>query len=182
MPQPSHEFEHSEAWDDEMDELENKLESMVVATSDHRDEAIPQDLQRMLKVLRDQIRMDVVFVSQFADGQRKFVAVDTDPGHAIIKPGMSDPVEQSWCHHIAEGRVPQFIRNARPLIRNGKLPHTPLEIGTHLSVPVVMADGNVYGTLCAFSLHVDEDKNEQDVRRLQNIARLVSQRIGSGQK
>ncbi|WP_053076686.1 GAF domain-containing protein [Caenimonas sp. SL110] len=179
MPQSTHNFEHSEAWDEEMDELESRLESMVVATSDHRDEAIPHDLQRMLKVLREQIRMDVVFVSRFEDGQRKFVAVDTDPGQAVIQPGMSDPIEESWCHHIVQGRMPRYIRNARPLVRDGKLPHTPLEIGTHLSVPVVMSDGNVYGTLCAFSMHVHEDKNEEDVRRLQNIARLVSQRIGS---
>ncbi|MDP3619195.1 MAG: GAF domain-containing protein [Ramlibacter sp.] len=160
-----------------MDELESKLETMVVATSDHRDEAIPRDLQQMLKVLREQIMMDVVFVSQFADGQRRFVAVDADPRHAVIEPGMSDPVEQSWCHHIAQGRIPRFIKDARPLLRDGKVPHTPLEIGTHLSVPVVMADGQVYGTLCAFSMHVHDDKNDEDVRRLHNIARLVARRI-----
>ncbi|MBA3772507.1 MAG: GAF domain-containing protein [Ramlibacter sp.] len=82
------------------------------------------------------------------------MAVDAAPGHDVLQPGMSDPVEQSWCHHIVQGRLPELIRDAGPLIESRQAPYTPLQIGTHLSVPVMRPDGSVYGTLCTFAFHV----------------------------
>jgi len=159
------------------DKLEQQLQDLLVATSDYRDEALPEALHHVLKVVRDHIAMDVVFVSQIAEGQRSFVAVDADPAHDVIRPGMSDPVEQSWCHHIVEGRLPMLIPDGKPLIASGQAPYTPLEIGTHLSVPVVLEDGSVYGTVCAFSFRVHEGAGQADVTRLKAVARLVGQRI-----
>ena len=160
-----------------MDELEKQLQDLLGATSDYQDEALPEALHQMLKVLREQIAMDVVFVAQIADGRRSFVAVDSAPGRDLIRPGMSDPVEQSWCHHIVDGRLPMLIRDGRPLVESGQVPQPPFEIGTYLSVPVVLANGSVYGTLCAFSFQVDEEASESDVTHLKAVARLVSQQI-----
>lgn len=162
-----------------MNESEEVWENLLVATSDYKDKALPFVLHNMLKVLREHIAMDVVFVSQIADGQRRFVAVDCAPGQEVIKAGMSDPVEESWCHYIVEGRLPMCIEDGKPLIQSGQAPYTPLQIGTHLSVPVVMQDGKVYGTVCAFSFHVHERAMQADLNRLKTVAKLVSQRIGA---
>lgn len=121
--------------------------------------------------------MDVVFVAKFSDGRREFVAVDTEPSHEVIKVGMSDPIEQSWCHNIVQGRLPELIRDGRPLIARGEAPYTPLEIGTHVSVAVIRPDGSVYGTLCTFAFHVDRNVDHAVVERLRTIARLIAQRL-----
>lgn len=160
-----------------MDELERSLAQLAVATSDYGDDGVPGGLQNVLRVLREQLDMDVVFVSKIAGGDRTFMAVDSAPGKDIIRPGMSDPVEQSWCHNIVQGRLPELIRDGKPLIESGAAPFTALQIGTHLSVPVIRADGSVYGTLCTFALHVDERVDESDVARLRNVAKVIATRL-----
>lgn len=157
-----------------MDELEAKLSELLVATSDYGDEELPKELSGVLRVLRQQLNMDVVFVSKIAEGRRTFVAVDAAPGQEVIQPGMSDPVEQSWCHNIVQGRLPELIMDSKPFIESGRAPSTPFEIGTHLSVPVVLPNGAVYGTLCTFAFHVEKKVSEEDVWRLRRFARLIS--------
>lgn len=160
-----------------MDDLESQLSQLLVATSDYGDDDLPESLHEFLRVLREQLKMDVVFVSKIAEGRRTFMAVDAGPGHDIIKPGMSDPVEQSWCHNIVQGRLPELIRDGKPYIESGQAPFTPLEIGTHLSVPVRRPDGSVYGTLCTFAFHVDDRVSQEDIQRLRNAAKLISGRL-----
>jgi len=162
------------------DELVLQAEGLLVATADHGDAALDQHVQKVLSVLRAKMNMDVVFVSRLADGKRTFMLVETAPGGEVVRPGQSDPVEQSWCHHIVNERLPQFIKDAAPLRASGAAPATPLDIGTHLSVPLVLKDGKVYGTLCAFAFHVDDDITLQDIWRLRAVADLIAKRIEPG--
>src|SRR5690606_20792099 len=100
--------------------------------------------------------MDVVFVSQFKDQRRTFRVVESKPGNTILKVGLSDPIEESWCQHVVSGRLPQHMVDARPFIERGEAPSTPIPIGTHLSTPILLKDGSVYGTLCCFSHQVND--------------------------
>ena len=159
------------------DALVAKAEGLLVATADYGDAALDRSVQQVLAVLRAKMRMDVVFVSKFEDGKRVFKLVDSAPGGEVVRPGDSDPVEQSWCHHIVNERLPQFIKDAAPMRASGAAPATPLGIGTHLSVPVVLKDGKVFGTLCAFAFHVDDDITLQDVWRLRAVADVIARRI-----
>lgn len=159
------------------DELEAQLEQLLVATSDYGDEDLPQALGEVLRILRERVKMDVVFVSKIAHGRRTFMAVNAVAGREIIQPGMSDPVEQSWCHNIVQGRLPELIKDGAPYITSGQAPYTPLEIGTHLSVPVVLRDGTVYGTLCTFAFHVNNGVSEADVQHLRSTAELIANRL-----
>lgn len=165
-----------QAHTEERDSLEAELEQLLVATSDYGDDGLPANLQEVLRVLRTVFKMDVVFVSKIADGKRTFMAVDASPEHQIISPGQSDPVEQSWCHNIVQGRLPELIRDGKTYIESGQAPYTPLEIGTHISVPIVLTDGSVYGTLCTFAFHVDKQIQAIDVSRLRTAARLIASR------
>jgi GAF domain-containing protein len=160
-----------------MDELERSLAALSVGTSEYADDDLPASLSHVLRSLRERFGMDVVFVAKIADGQRTFMAVDSAPGRDIVRPGMSDPVEQSWCHNIVQGRLPELIRDGKKLVESGHAPYTPLEIGTHLSVPVVLPDGSVYGTLCTFAFHVDQKVSAADVERLREAARTIGTRL-----
>ncbi|MBC5765704.1 GAF domain-containing protein [Ramlibacter albus] len=161
------------------DPLVAQAYGLLVATADHRgDAALDENVHKVLAVLRSRMKMDVVFVSRFENGQRIFKAVDAAPrtaGH--VRPGHGDPLEESWCHRIVNGRLPQYIHDAAPLVESGEAPPSGKGIGTHLSVPVVLSDGQVFGTLCAFAFHVNEDVSLQDVWRLRAVADLIAKRI-----
>ena len=163
--------------DADKDPMVAQAEGLLVATADRGDAALDDSVQRVLAVLRAKMDMDVVFVSKFDDGKRVFKLVEVAPGADVISVGQSDPLEQSWCHHIVNGRLPQFISDAAPLRAAGAAPATPLPIGTHLSVPLTLKSGKVFGTLCAFAFHVDNEVSLQDVWRLRAVADVIARRL-----
>lgn len=159
------------------DDLDVTISEMLVATSDSADHELPEVVPAVLKLLRKRLGMDVAFVSQIADGRRTFKAVDNSPDFPLLQPGMSDPAEESWCQYVVEGRLPEKIDDAAPLVAAGKMPDPGFTIGTHLSTPVRLADGQVYGTLCCFSRGVHA---EADIDRLRYTANLLAEKLSPG--
>ena len=78
---------------------------------------------------------------------------------------------------MVEGRLPEKIDDAAPLVAAGKMPDPGFTIGTHLSTPVRLADGQVYGTLCCFSRGVHA---EADIDRLRYTANLLGEKLSPG--
>ena len=97
------------------EDLEVQVSELLVATADESDELIDRSISDVLRLLRDRMKMDVVFVSQFAEGQRVIRYVDTDPGNPLLSVGDADPLEVSWCQRVVDGRLPEFIPDARRL-------------------------------------------------------------------
>lgn len=158
------------------DDLDVTICELLVATSDAADPDLPPAVLEILKLLRVRLDMDVAFVSQLAGGRRILKMVDNAPDFTLVQAGMSDPVEESWCHHVIEGRLPQRIVDAAPYVASGAAPDPGFRIGTHLSAPVCLADGTVYGTLCCFSQGV---RAEADINRLRYTAGLLAERLNA---
>lgn len=161
--------------DYEPDDIDVQVAELLVATSDSADPLLHPKVPEALRILREHLKMDVVFVSQFRDNRRTFRVVDSNPNKTIIKAGMSDPLEESWCQRVVDGRLPQLVKDAKPHIEAGDVPAPAFEIGTHLSTPIVLKNGNVYGTLCCFSHNVNEGVGSLDLKRLQITARLLAE-------
>lgn len=153
------------------------MSELLVATGDRADEGLSGSIQEVLAAFRRQVKMDVAFVSRFHAGRRIFEAVDADPRYSAIQAGGSDPIEDSWCGWIVQGKAPEVIADAKPLMDAGGLPSTTLAIGTHLSVPVRLRDGSAYGTVCCFSEQVKQDYLEADYAVLRAIAKLLADRL-----
>lgn len=156
------------------DDLDLTITELLVATSDSSDDALPPVVPAVLQLLRKRLGMDVAFVSQFVDGRRLIQAVDSTADFSPLAPGMSDPLEESWCQRVVEGRLPEKIDNAAPYVASGKAPDPGFPIGTHLSTPVRLANGRVYGTLCCFSRGVQADA---DIERLRYTANLLAEKL-----
>lgn len=159
------------------DDLDVTISELLVATCDSADPELPTAVPEVLKLLRTRLGMDVAFVSQIADGRRSFKAVDCVQDFAPIQAGMSDPVEESWCQRVVEGRLPERMQDAAPYIAAGKAPNPGFPIGTHLSTPVRLSGGVVYGTLCCFSRGI---RAEADIDRLRYTAKLLADRLAPG--
>jgi EAL domain-containing protein (putative c-di-GMP-specific phosphodiesterase class I) len=141
-------------------------------TTDHVDEAI----QRMLRALRADLGLDVAFVSQFRDGARVFRYVDADTGTSVVQVDGSDPVEESSCHDVVRGALPEVLPDPAQHPLAARIPATSaVPVGTHLSVPIRFSDGTVYGTFCCFSTEVEPQIDEQSLIGVRLVARVVAE-------
>lgn len=160
------------------EDLMVQVSELLVATADAADADIDLAVPEVLRLLRDKLRMDVVFVSQFVDGQRVFRYVDTAPRQAVIAVGGGDPLEEAWCQKVVDGRLPQFIQDAARLPATADaVKQLPFPIGTHISTPIVLRGGEVYGTLCAFSFQPSATAGLNDLKVLQLTAQLAAEKI-----
>jgi hypothetical protein len=161
-------------YDREMGDLEVEVSELLVATADEADDLVDRRVPPVLKLLRDRMHMDVVFVSAFREGHRVFTHVEQPQEAPLLTVGAGDPLESSWCQRVVDGRLPELMPDAAPYIASGQAPEPGIPIGTHLSTPIVLSGGEVYGTLCCFSATVNPNVNADDLRKLRYTAKLVA--------
>lgn len=160
--------------------LDMKVSELLVATADGYDPELDRRITDVLLMLRRQLRMDVVFVSEFVDGERVFRFVEG--GEALgLHAGDAAPLEQSYCQRVVEGRMPELVTDAAPLVARGDLPETGIAVGAHLSTPVVLPDGRVYGTVCCFSTAAQPELQGSALACLRQCARLVARKVEAAQ-
>jgi EAL domain-containing protein (putative c-di-GMP-specific phosphodiesterase class I) len=135
-------------------------------------------LARLLQAIRRHLGMDVAFISEFKDGRRCFRHVETGDTRFTLQPGGSDPLEESYCIRVVDGRLPELIRDACSNVEALKLPATrAVPVGAHVSVPIRLSDGRVYGTFCCFSHRPDETLTERDLHVMRVFADLAADQI-----
>jgi EAL domain-containing protein (putative c-di-GMP-specific phosphodiesterase class I) len=136
-------------------------------------------IQRVLRIVRTHLEMDVGFLSEFSEGRRFFRHVDAGPGRpSPIAVGGSDPLEESYCQRVVDGRLPEIIPDACEIPEALILPPTrELPVGAHISVPLRLPDGRLYGTFCCFSYGADETLNERDLKMLRAFAAIAADLI-----
>lgn len=133
---------------------------------------------RLLQAIRKHLGMDVAFISEFTQGRRFFRHVEIGQSRLAIRPGDSDPLEESYCLRVVDGRLPELIPDACANAEALTLPATrAVPVGAHLSVPIRLADGRVYGTFCCFSHAPDLTLTERDLRILRVFADLAAEQI-----
>lgn len=162
------------------DDIDVQITELLIATADGADEALPPTVRDVLHMLRERMGMDVAFVSQIGGGRRTFRVVESRPDFQRIQAGMSDPVEESWCQMVVDGRLPELMPDAAPWIESGRAPRPGFAVGTHLSTPIRLSDGSVYGTLCCLSQAPAPTVGEQDLKRLRYTAQLLASKLDGG--
>jgi EAL domain-containing protein (putative c-di-GMP-specific phosphodiesterase class I) len=138
----------------------------------------PVSLNHILRAVRTHLGMEVGFISEFRGGRRVFRHVESAEGKQCIEVGASDPLEQSYCHWIAEGKLPQLIRDPKdhPFTANFAATES-LPVGAHLSVPIRLREGQVYGTFCCFSFEPDRSLTDRDMATMEAFAQLAAEQI-----
>ncbi|MET0333356.1 MAG: GAF domain-containing protein [Rhizobacter sp.] len=163
----------------DLDTLTVKISELLVATSDTADAAIDKAVPEVLQSLRVKLGMDVVFVSEFVDGERVFRFVDRSGTAPPFATGDSGPLEESYCQRVVDGRMPGLVADAAKL---PGLPTPPFRVGAHLSTPIVMGDGHTYGTLCCFSQAANDQLRQRDLETLRMCAQLVARKLGAAEE
>jgi hypothetical protein len=124
-------------WDYPPDALEVTVSELLIATAATSDNLIDDSVRELLHGLRENLGMDVIFLSEIRDGQRQFKHVDTKPGCEVIATGGGSSLEvvlpmragrqaaatgarrchapgvrQTAGHAISRGRAPQRAHRA----------------------------------------------------------------------
>jgi GAF domain-containing protein len=108
---------------------------------------------------------------------RVFNHVDAE-GRSPIKAGDAIPLDQGFCQKVVDGRLPELIADAQSFPATATLPETRgIPIGSHLSVPIRLRDGRIYGTFYCFSFIPDHSLTERDLQMMRAFAELVADRI-----
>lgn len=151
----------------------------LVATADAASNAAANALSELLKNVRTLLAMDIAFVSEFSNGRRIFRHVDADPSQpGKLEIGQSDLLEETYCQRVVDGRLPLAIPNTAALPEARELAVTEcLDIRAYLSAPVVLADGEIYGTLCCISHQPRSALGSRQVDALRTVAGLISKEI-----
>lgn len=134
-------------------------------------------VDRVLHALRDHLEMDVAFVAEFRQRDRVFRHVDAR-NQAPIRTGDAIPLEQGYCQRVVDGRLPQLIPDTSRVPDAMALPETlAVPIGSHISVPIRLGDGRLFGTLCCFSFSPDTSLGERDLKMMKVFAALLGDQI-----
>lgn len=148
------------------------LDQLIKAAKDARLDGI---VARMLRVIREHLRMDAAFISQFVDDSVVIREFDGPGWEAPISRGDIYSAEETYCKHVLEGRLPQLIPDtgldpfAASMVMTRSIP-----IGRHISVPITMPDGSIYGMLCCAGSNADQSLRERDLQILSAFAELTA--------
>jgi len=135
-------------------------------------------IQRALSVIRQHLGMDVAYLSEFVDGRSVFRVVDAPGLEALIKPGDVRSLDEVYCRHILEGRLPELIPDTSREPIAAALPITRMvPIGSHMSIPIRLQDGEVYGMFCCLSARPNPSLNLRDLATMRMFADLAAERV-----
>ncbi|MFW6346010.1 MAG: GAF domain-containing protein, partial [Halomonas sp.] len=151
-----------------------------VALQPEGDEGVSTErsLLEALHAIRSHLGMEVAFISEFDGDRRVFRFVDEEAGAPRLEVGASDPRESSYCQRVVDGRLPELITDARQNAEALTLPTTvEIPIGAHLSVPIRLQDGSVFGTLCCFDRQADASLNERDLGMMRVFADFAARQL-----
>ena len=141
-------------------------------------ESTPRLANDALRAIRNHLGMDVAFISEFTSTERVFRYVDAEAGGCPVNVGGADPLEDSYCQRVVDGRLPELINDASAHPAAAELAVTAaLPVGAHLSVPIRLADGRVFGTFCCFSAAPDHSLNDRDLAMMRVFADLTAAQI-----
>lgn len=133
---------------------------------------------RSLEAVRRHLGMDVAYLSEFVGNETHFREVDAPGLEHLIKVGDSKSLEDVYCRHILEGRLPELIPDTADFPLCVSMPITSqIPIGAHVSVPIRRADGELYGMFCCLSAAPRTELNDRDLHIVRAFATMVAEEM-----
>jgi GAF domain-containing protein len=149
-----------------------------VATAENATDASHLPIQDFLAQVRTVFRMDVAFVSEFAQDRRIFRVVSSAAETPAIRAGDADPMLDTYCKMVVDGRLDRCVPDTSVSPAAGLAVTTRLRIGAYLAATIRLPEGAVFGTLCCYSHSSRPDLQQRDADVLQVLADAVAASIG----
>jgi EAL domain-containing protein (putative c-di-GMP-specific phosphodiesterase class I) len=141
---------------------------------------VTENIGRVLIAIRTHLHMDVAFVSEFLGTDRILKNVDCADPEGPIQAGDILPLAAGYCRHVTTGALPELIADTSTIALARSIPETAaIPIGAHLSVPIKLEDGRIFGTFCCFSHKPRPDLGERDLGLLRTFGQLLATDIAA---
>jgi signal transduction histidine kinase len=162
----------------EHDKATAQLTTLSDIASERTSERTPETIERVLEAAREELGMDVAFVSEFARRRMVFRKLVGEAESFGWKEGESVPLDDTFCQLLLEGRLPNVIPDAKADGRVKFLQITgKADIGSYAGAPIRFSDGTLYGTFCVLSHSPEPSLVERDGQFIRVLARLVAEQI-----
>jgi GAF domain-containing protein len=131
-----------------------------------------------LRYLQGQSSWDVWMVTRLVREQQ--IVLAAEPGDAM-RPGASLPWAESFCRYMVTGEAPRVatVTAAVPAYASRGLPNG-MPVAAYLGVPLIGADGELFGTLCAVGGRARPLSAARDLPAVEIIARMLSSLLAAG--
>lgn len=139
---------------------------------------VAESIDRVLASVRGYLGMDVAFVAEFSGQDRIFRNVASARPDAPVKVGGVLPLAEGYCLKVVEGKLPELMPDTSIISAARVIPETTsIPIGAHLSVPIKLHGGRIFGTFCCFSYQRDPTLDYRDLELMRTFAQLVARQI-----
>lgn len=137
--------------------------------------SLEKKLKELLLIIRKHLNMEIAFIAEFVDDRRVFRFVNAISDHPPVKVGNSDPLEMTYCKKIADSELPNIIcdTGANDITRALSVTEK-LSIGSYMGVPLILSNGDIFGTLCCFKKETSKSLNKRDLGFLKAISEIAS--------
>jgi EAL domain-containing protein (putative c-di-GMP-specific phosphodiesterase class I) len=134
----------------------------------------------LLQTARKSLGMSVAFLSRM-DGTTQTLEVVDSSIPFVFHDGIELAQENTFCDHVLAGRLPAVMPDMRASKLAMSLPIARIpRIRSYVTTPVVLSDGSVYGTFCAFGLTTDAALTKRDKSLMDVLAAAAATVIEPG--
>lgn len=130
-------------------------------------------IDRVLKLVRSHLQMDVSYVSEFIDGKQLYRALDGDAGSFRLTVGEGPELSRTYCQRMVDGQIPNVLPDSQA---DPRVLGLTTRIGAYIGVPLRLSDGTMYGTFCCMSQKA-EALDERDVRFMSMLAEVLVEEL-----
>lgn len=135
-------------------------------------------IHRILELAREQLGMEVAYIAELTDTSQVFQAIAGDASSFGVAEGGTMPIEDTYCRRMVDGAIPNVISDTNSEPGVALLPVTAAAgIGSYVGVPLELADGRVYGSLCAVSHDPTPELADRHVDLMRFLAGLISDQM-----
>ena len=143
----------------------------------------PALVEQALVLAREQLEMDVAYISEWRAGQQVMRQLDGDAGSFGFAVGSANDLADTYCARVVDGRLPEVIPDSGAIAESRDLAITRrARIGAYVGIPITFSDGRQYGMLCCLSHDPAATLTHRDARFLRVLAGLIATQLESTER
>lgn len=126
-----------------------------------------------LKFLTQKIPFKLWMVTRLTNEQQIIIETNNDKTYGIQKGDQID-LSDTFCTHMVKGQGPHIATNPAEIPVYANSPSfKKMNIGSYIGVPIHLANGSLYGTLCAIDTDLKEEKIKDELAMIQTFADML---------
>jgi GAF domain-containing protein len=128
--------------------------------------------------LHEYVGWDVWMVTRVTGDRQVVLCVSPS---TPVRPGAQLPWEESFCRAMTEGRAPRVATVTAAVPEYAALTKgLGRSVAAYLGVPLVTADGQLFGTVCGVAFRAKPLSAARDLPLVEMVARMLSTLLAAG--